>query len=172
METGNDRIYVNGTNDPKEVERRLNAGPQLTLVLNADIDAMAFYNIIDRTYVYQTLIDGEERSVILPNGYKIETEGISNLGEGVIYTNVYWLKMLPILAENHIAKEIHQCYENIKMREILPIFDEIHQPDRLALDAIIFDALNLTQGEPDGVYEAVVKLVESRLRKARSLKGK
>ena len=40
------------------------------------------------------------------------------------------------------------------------------------LDAIIFDALDLTQGERDGVYEAVVKLVESRLRKARSLKEK
>ena len=41
-----------------------------------------------------------------------------------------------------------------------------------ALDAIIFGALNLTQGERDGVYAAVVNLVESRLRKARSLKGK
>ena len=41
-----------------------------------------------------------------------------------------------------------------------------------ALDAIIFDALDLTQGERDGVYEAVVNLVEARLRKARSLKGK
>ena len=40
------------------------------------------------------------------------------------------------------------------------------------LDAIIFDALNLTQGEREGVYESVVNLVESRLRKARSLKGK
>ena len=40
------------------------------------------------------------------------------------------------------------------------------------LDAIIFDALNLTQGERDGVYEAVVNLVEARLRKARSLKRK
>ena len=109
-------------------------------------------------------------STIIP--LLIETEGISNLGEGVIYTNVYWLKTLPILTENRITKEIHQCYENIKTREILPIFDEIHQPDRRALDAIVFDALNLTQGERDGVYEAVVNLVESRLRKARSLKGK
>ncbi|RKU33755.1 hypothetical protein C6499_00730 [Candidatus Poribacteria bacterium] len=40
------------------------------------------------------------------------------------------------------------------------------------LDAIIFDALGLTQGERDGVYEAVVNLVEARLRKARSLRGK
>ncbi len=109
-------------------------------------------------------------STIIP--LLIETEGIANLGEGVIYTNVYWLKTLPILAENHIAKEIHQCYENIKTREILSIFDEIHQPDRRALDAIIFDALGLTQGERDGVYEAVVNLVEARLRKARSLKGR
>ena len=109
-------------------------------------------------------------STIIP--LLIETEGIANLGEGVIYTNVYWLKTLPILAENHIVKEIHQCYENMKTRDIRSIFDEIHQPDRRALDTIIFDAFNLTQGERDGVYEAVVNLVESRLRKARSLKGK
>ena len=44
-------------------------------------------------------------------------------------------------------------------------------PDRRALDAIIFDALDLTQGERDGVYEAVIHLVEARLQKASSLKG-
>ena len=109
-------------------------------------------------------------STIIP--LLIETEGIANLGEGVIYTNVYWLKMLPILEKNYIAKEIHESYEKIKTREILPIFDEIHQSDRRALDAIIFDALDLTQGERNGVYEAVVNLVQSRLRKAGSLKGK
>ena len=109
-------------------------------------------------------------STIIP--LLIETEGISNLGEGVIYTNVYWLKTLPILEKSHIAKEIHQCYENIKTREILPIFDEIHQHDRRALDAIIFDAFGLTQGERDGVSEAVVRLVESRLRKGTEFEGK
>ena len=56
-------------------------------------------------------------------------------------------------------------------RKILSIFSEIQQPDRRALDVIVFDALNLTQGERDGVYEAVVKLVEARLSKARSLQG-
>ena len=54
--------------------------------------------------------------------------------------------------------------------EILSIFDEIQQPDRRSLDSIIFDALGLTQGERDGVYEAVVGLVEARLSKARSLR--
>ncbi|MYK16690.1 ribonucleotide-diphosphate reductase subunit beta [Candidatus Poribacteria bacterium] len=44
--------------------------------------------------------------------------------------------------------------------------------DRRALDTIIFDTLGLTQDERDAVYEAVVNLVEARLRKARSLKAK
>ena len=40
-----------------------------------------------------------------------------------------------------------------------------------SLDGIIFDALNLTKGERDAVYEAVINLVEARLQKASSLKG-
>ena len=38
----------------------------------------------------------------------------------------------------------------------------MNPPDRRALDAVIFDVLGLTQGERDGVYEAVVNLVEAR----------
>ena len=117
-------------------------------------------NLVTRAYLNSTIIP-----------VLIETEGITNLGEGVIYTNVYWLKTLPILEESCVENEIRQCYETIKTREILPIFDEIQQPDRRALDAFIFDALNLTQGERDGVYEAVVHLVEARLQKASSLRG-
>jgi len=41
-----------------------------------------------------------------------------------------------------------------------------------ALDDIVFDALGLTQGERDAVYEAVVNLVEARLKKAESLSGR
>lgn len=117
-------------------------------------------NLVIRAYLNSTIIP-----------VLIETEGITNLGEGVIYTNVYWLKTLPILGESCVENAIHRCYETIKTREILPIFDEIHQPDRRALDEIIFDTLNLTQGERDGVYEAVIHLVETRLQKASSLKG-
>ena len=70
-----------------------------------------------------------------------------------------------------LPQEFRKCYDEIKTRKILPIFDEIHQSDRRALDTLIFDALNLTQGERDGVYEAVVNLVEARLSKAKSLQG-
>ena len=41
-------------------------------------------------------------------------------------------------------------------------------PARIAIDNVIFDILELTQGERDGVYEAVINLVETRLKKARS----
>ena len=56
-------------------------------------------------------------------------------------------------------------------RTIETIHNEVNKPDRRALDAIIFDALNLTQGERDDVYEAVIHLVETRLQKASSLRG-
>ena len=117
-------------------------------------------NLVTRAYLNSTIIP-----------VLIETEGITNLGEGVIYTNVYWLKTLPILEESCVENEIRQCYETMKTREILPIFDEIQQPDRRALDAIIFDALDLTQGEQEEMYEAVIHLVETRLQKASSLRG-
>ena len=115
-------------------------------------------NLVTRAYLNSTIIP-----------LLIETEGITNLGEGVVYTNVYWLKTLPVLENHEASDEVRQCYDRIKTRRILSIFEEIHQPDRRALDSLIFDALNLTQGERDAVYEAVVNLVEARLSKAKSL---
>ena len=40
---------------------------------------------------------------------------------------------------------------------------------RRYIDNIIFDILELTQGERDGVYEAVTDLVTTRLQKATSV---
>ena len=45
------------------------------------------------------------------------------------------------------------------------------QTEWATLDEIIFDALNLTQGERTGVYEGVTHLVKARLQKAQSLRG-
>jgi hypothetical protein len=53
-------------------------------------------------------------------------------------------------------------------RPTLSTFDEI-QPDRRALDEVVFDVLGLTAGEREAVYEAVVNLVRARLEKARSV---
>ena len=115
-------------------------------------------NLVTRAYLNSTIIP-----------LLIETEGITNLGEGVVYTNVYWLKTLPVLENHEAVDEVRQCYDRIKTRRILSIFEEIHQPDRRALDSLIFDALNLRPEERNAVYEGVVNLVEARLSKARSL---
>ena len=53
--------------------------------------------------------------------------------------------------------------------EMLNVHEESIQPDRRALDDIIFDILGLTHGERDAVYEPVVELVRVRLEKARSV---
>jgi hypothetical protein len=55
---------------------------------------------------------------------------------------------------------------------MLPVVDEIHQPDRRALDEVVFDELGLTAGEREAVYEAVVNLVHARLGKAQSSDGR
>ena len=85
------------------------------------------------------------------------------------------VKEIPILRPSLISNNEHAfalAYDQIKSRPIEQrVADEYTMSDRRALDAIIFDALNLTQGERDGVYEAVVGLVEARLSKAKSLKG-
>jgi hypothetical protein len=52
---------------------------------------------------------------------------------------------------------------------IRPVFNELHQPDRRALDEVVFDVMGLTAGKREAVYEAVVTLVRARLEKAQSV---
>lgn len=115
----------------------------------------------------------------------IEIDGITNLGEGAIYTNVYWLKKLPVLPYNkYLASRLSAKLVPLRNRKILSIFEEIGatlsekvsidniQPDRRALDKIIMgDILGLTDEEQLEVYRAVVDLVRSRLDKAKSVSG-
>ena len=105
-----------------------------------------------------------------------EIYGRVNLGDGLLTTYGPEIMNFDFISPDWIdiqsGQSLNRAFELMKQREILSIFDEIHQPDRISLDAIIFDTLNLTQGERDGVYEAVVNLVEARLQKARSLRGK
>jgi len=82
-----------------------------------------------------------------------------------------------------LDKELKETFALFKESPVLPVkeeygfkIDEVNnvvtlQPrsERKQLDNIVFDALGLTQGERDAVYEAVISLVESRLSKADSL---
>ena len=114
----------------------------------------------------------------------IETLGRRGLGGGGVRILVQDLKRTPLLLHpNHLTPEskrrLQTVFTDLTLRSVGSLREEIIRndagifgvaPDRRALDTIIFDALDLTQGERDAVYEAVVNLVETRLNKARSLK--
>ena len=96
----------------------------------------------------------------------VNMAGRSNFGGGLLKIQTYEVSELLCLDPKTFPFEEATLFTS-SLWEMLDPSD-----DRRTLDAIIFDALNLTQGERDGVYEAVTNLVEARLRKARSLKGK
>ena len=96
----------------------------------------------------------------------VNMAGRSNFGGGLLKIQTYEVSELLCVDPKTFAFEDAAIFTSTAWEMLDP------SDDRRALDAIIFDALDLTQGERDGVYEAVVNLVESRLRKARSLKGK
>lgn len=96
----------------------------------------------------------------------VNMAGRSNFGGGLLKIQTYEVSELLCLDPKIFAFEDEAIFTSTAWEMLDPT------DDRRALDVIIFDALGLTQGERDGVYEAVVNLVESRLRKARSLKGK
>jgi hypothetical protein len=50
------------------------------------------------------------------------------------------------------------------------IWKEAELTNRRNFDLMFFDILGLTQGERDGVYEALISPVKKRLEKAKSLK--
>jgi hypothetical protein len=115
-------------------------------------------------------------STILP--LLIEIGGITNLGEGAVYTNVYWLKMLRVPTHNLSREKIILRLEKLRKREVLPIFDELgaNSPERVSLDKvksdrreldiiIMGDILGLSEEEQLEVYRAVVDLVRSSIDK-------
>ena len=96
----------------------------------------------------------------------VNMAGRSNFGGGLLKIQTYEVSELLCLDPKTFAFKNEAMFTSTAWEMLKP------SDDRLALDAIIFNALDLTQGERDSVYEAVVNLVESRLRKAKSLKGK
>jgi hypothetical protein len=102
-----------------------------------------------------------------------ELFGRSNLGEGALKTegiDIVRFYHLRINAFNTKQREkINNAFISLQKRNIYALGDELHQPDRVALDEVVFDVLGLTAGEREAVYEAVVNLVRTRLSKARSL---
>ena len=95
----------------------------------------------------------------------VNMAGRSNFGGGLLKIQTYEVSELLCLDPTTIAFEDEAMFTSSSWEMLEP------SDDRRALDAIIFDPLNLTQGERDGVYEGVIHLVKTRLQKASSLKG-
>ena len=95
----------------------------------------------------------------------------AGLGGGARSMMVSDYENVPTLTKANIDKETAESF----LKRISPLSPRKivnSESEWFDLDAIVFDAFGLTQSEQDGVYEGVVNLVESRLRKARSLKEK
>jgi len=140
-----------------------------------------FFYISLKEEAFSILLLSYLNSSIIP--LLIEMDGITNLGEGAVYTNVYQLKRLgvPLKKENELQKQLAPILNQLRKRKILSIFQELGasspeeisldkvKPDRRELDKIIMgDILGLTEDEQLEVYRAVIDLVKSRIEKAKS----
>jgi len=97
-----------------------------------------------------------------------ELLGLVNLGDGALKFSADDVKLF-LLIPSLSSQEVENTFMKLACRDMLDIPPELEQPDRRALDEMVFDVLGLTQGERDAVYEAVVNLVSSRLSKAESV---
>ncbi len=102
-----------------------------------------------------------------------ELLGRVNLGEGLLTTYgpeiLRFLAIDPSCINPKVEDRLMEKFRLLTTRDVLPILNEIRQPDRRALDEVVFDVLGLTAGEREAVYEAVVNLVRARLERARSV---
>jgi len=71
--------------------------------------------------------------------------------------------------DNQTTEMISTLFKRIGSMTLQPFIKDVNEPNRRSLDNVIFDTLGLTQGERDAVYEAVINMVESRLKKAGSV---
>ena len=99
----------------------------------------------------------------------MEISSRTGLGEGLIDMAVYELADCPIVLPLE-TDALQRIIIEARQRESLSLRDEIAHPNKQELDNLIFDELDLSIGEREAVYEAVINLVEKRLQKAGSLK--
>ena len=76
---------------------------------------------------------------------------------------------IPLLNDSGFCQELTAAFRNIAFRTVGPIEHERVQLDRRTLDDLVFSCFGLSAQERDAVYEAVINLVEARLKKAGSV---
>ena len=96
----------------------------------------------------------------------VNVNGRSGLGGGALTIMIYELENLLCVNPNLLNINGRADSLDILKSEDWDVLAP--SPARRYIDDIIFDILELTQGERDGVYEAVTQLVTTRLEKAKT----
>jgi hypothetical protein len=105
-----------------------------------------------------------------------ELIGRCNFGQGVLWLATYEIAQFLVLNPSTLTpedqKELERLFSGFAERKPLGTKDELGTPERKSLDNYVMSFLKLTKGEREAVYEAVISLVETRLKKASSLDPK
>ena len=103
-----------------------------------------------------------------------ELRGRVNLGEGVLWLATYELAAIPLpdlttLDAGQLAA-LAAAHERLSARPIAPTAaDELAQPDRLALDELVFDLVGLSAVERRAAREALLDCLDGRRHRATHL---
>ena len=92
--------------------------------------------------------------------------GRANFGGGLMKIQTFEIESLGVVENRYLPTFDEASLESADWDVLNP------SPARRKIDDAVFDALGLTQGERDAVYEGVTELVENRLRRARSVRGR
>jgi hypothetical protein len=136
-----------------------------------------FYNVNPKDAAQEELIFGLLNSTF--TFLCAEFWGRQFAGRGIdsIDITVYEVAQLPFLdpkiIPEEVATKITNAVHRIAERSILPVLDEVNQPDRQALDDAVLEAIGFNDPEERGevlseLYTAVCQRVESRFERARS----
>lgn len=99
-----------------------------------------------------------------------ELFGRVNLGQGALKTEGVDIRSFLTFMVNKDLKIIIENYrKKISDFKIESVFDDVRNKDKINFDDIFFSTLNFTDGEKQAVYEAIIQLLTTRLKKADSL---
>jgi hypothetical protein len=103
-----------------------------------------------------------------------ELRGRVNLGEGVLWLATYELAEIPLpdLPALHTEQlaALAAAHDRLRVRPVAPTTAaELAQPDRLALDELVFDLVDLSAAERRAAREALLDCLDGRRRRASHL---
>ncbi len=141
-----------------------------TLLNNAELLAdRSFYDILPNNDVDTKLLCALLNSTIIALFCEIQGNAPGGSGAGVQMT-VREVRRIKIIDRRFITEsqkeKILVAFEKMCQRPIGPIYDDILNKDRMALDKIVLEILELDSGVLNELYTAISELVKNRLKKA------